>query len=248
MDPVNLGALAARLPVAVVGRSAPEVAVDSIHSAEAVGSAAAVDLLVSLGHERIAHVDGGRRPGSAERRRGYRTAMRRPGLDDDEPPGPEHPRARSAIRSPRRRRSRFRFAGCRHREDSPAPAGASPSVVLSAVSPLSDAGPCLALRQSTPDQDTRPPIADTTAGCGCRTGRARSPTGSTAVPWARREALRLMGVDGLRAARRHRCRPARRRPARGRSHWRAVPPPMAAIEPGPSPRLPVLDAAVPRPR
>jgi DNA-binding LacI/PurR family transcriptional regulator len=80
MDPVTLGALAARLPVAVVGRSAPEVAVDSIHSAEAVGSAAAVDLLVSLGHERIAHVDGGRRPGSLERRRGYRAAMRRHGL------------------------------------------------------------------------------------------------------------------------------------------------------------------------
>jgi DNA-binding LacI/PurR family transcriptional regulator len=80
IDGAALGALAARLPVAVVGRSAAGVDVDSIHSAEAVGSRAAVDLLVSLGHKRIAHVDGGRRPGSPERRRGYRAAMRRHGL------------------------------------------------------------------------------------------------------------------------------------------------------------------------
>jgi DNA-binding LacI/PurR family transcriptional regulator len=80
LDSADLAALAAKLPVTVVGRSAPDAGVDSIHTADAMGSAAAVDLLVSLGHERIAHVDGGRRPGSAERRRGYRTAMRRRGL------------------------------------------------------------------------------------------------------------------------------------------------------------------------
>lgn len=80
MNATALSALAAQLSVAVVGRSTPGVEVDSIHSAETVGSGAAVDLLVSLGHERIAHVDGGRRPGSPERRRGYRAAMRRHGL------------------------------------------------------------------------------------------------------------------------------------------------------------------------
>jgi DNA-binding LacI/PurR family transcriptional regulator len=82
-DAAQLRALGARLPVAVVGRRGDDAGVDGVRAADARGAAAAVDLLVDLGHRRIRHVDGGRHPGAAERRRGYRAAMRRHGLIPD---------------------------------------------------------------------------------------------------------------------------------------------------------------------
>jgi DNA-binding LacI/PurR family transcriptional regulator len=77
-----LADLAARLPVLVVGYRVREPSVDSIRTANGDGMRLAVDHLVGLGHRRIVHVDGGQGLVAADRRRGYRGAMRRHGLGD----------------------------------------------------------------------------------------------------------------------------------------------------------------------
>ena len=76
-----LAELAQRQPVVVLARAVRHSSIDVVRTADADGLRQAVDHLVSLGHRRIAHIDGGRAPGAAERRRGYRTALRRHGLD-----------------------------------------------------------------------------------------------------------------------------------------------------------------------
>jgi DNA-binding LacI/PurR family transcriptional regulator len=82
-----LAGLAARLPVVVVARAVRNRAVDVVRTDDAEGLTQAVDHLAGLGHRRIAHVDGGRAPGAAERRRGYRAAVHRHGLDARIVPG-----------------------------------------------------------------------------------------------------------------------------------------------------------------
>ena len=76
----DLAELAARLPVVVVARAVRDRTVDVVRTADDEGLRQAVDHLAGLGHRRIAHIDGGRAPGAAERRRGYRQAMQRHGL------------------------------------------------------------------------------------------------------------------------------------------------------------------------
>jgi DNA-binding LacI/PurR family transcriptional regulator len=76
-----LDALARQRPVVVLGRRVRSEALDVVRAADEVGVAQAVDHLVALGHRAIVHVDGGRGTIAADRRRGYRTAMRRHGLE-----------------------------------------------------------------------------------------------------------------------------------------------------------------------
>jgi DNA-binding LacI/PurR family transcriptional regulator len=78
----RLAELSGRLPVVVVGRHVRDRSVHVVRTDDEAGVRAAVAHLIELGHRDIVHVDGGRAPGAAERRRGYRAAMRSHGLDE----------------------------------------------------------------------------------------------------------------------------------------------------------------------
>lgn len=83
----SLRKLAERVPVVVAGRRLPGLSADTplatVRTNDAKGMRQAVDYLVGLGHRRIHHVDGGTDPGSADRSRAYRSAMRAHGLADE---------------------------------------------------------------------------------------------------------------------------------------------------------------------
>jgi DNA-binding LacI/PurR family transcriptional regulator len=76
----RLAEIASRLPVVVVGRRLTSHAADSVRTDDEAGMRLAVEHLVTLGHRDIAHVDGGSTVKSADRVRGYRTAMTSFGL------------------------------------------------------------------------------------------------------------------------------------------------------------------------
>jgi DNA-binding LacI/PurR family transcriptional regulator len=69
--------LARSVPIVLVGRRAAIDTVDIVRTADDKGLGLVVDHLIGLGHRDIAHIDGGRHTISADRRRGYRMAMRR---------------------------------------------------------------------------------------------------------------------------------------------------------------------------
>jgi DNA-binding LacI/PurR family transcriptional regulator len=81
--PERLGALARAVPTVVLGRRVSPLVADVVRTSDSAGMRAAVDHLVDLGHRDVALVDGGRGTIPADRRRGYRTAMRRHGLANE---------------------------------------------------------------------------------------------------------------------------------------------------------------------
>ena len=72
--------LAQQVPIVLIGRRANLDGVSVVRSADHRGQALLIDHLAGLGHRDIAHIDGGHHPIAADRRRGYRAAMRRRGL------------------------------------------------------------------------------------------------------------------------------------------------------------------------
>ncbi|WP_458107529.1 LacI family transcriptional regulator [Arthrobacter sp. R3-55] len=76
----DLALHARSVPVVSLLRDDLGQAVDSVSSDDQAGIAMAVDHLVSLGHRRIVHVDGGTAVSSENRREAYRTEMIRRGL------------------------------------------------------------------------------------------------------------------------------------------------------------------------
>jgi DNA-binding LacI/PurR family transcriptional regulator len=76
----RLNALGRELPVVVIGRRVLSATVDVVRAADDQGVAQAISHLAALGHRDIAFVDGGQGTIAADRRRGYREAMRRHGF------------------------------------------------------------------------------------------------------------------------------------------------------------------------
>ena len=76
----DLAAIGRQTPTIVVARAATAEGLDVVRTDDVTGAELATRHLLELGHSRILHVDGVRAPGAAERRRGYRAAMRAAGV------------------------------------------------------------------------------------------------------------------------------------------------------------------------
>jgi DNA-binding LacI/PurR family transcriptional regulator len=80
----ELAARAAQVPTVAVARHVEVPLLDVVRTDDVTGARLATEHLLSLGHTRIAYLSGGRVPGDAERRRGYRAGMRAAGLRAEE--------------------------------------------------------------------------------------------------------------------------------------------------------------------
>ncbi|HUG52402.1 MAG TPA: LacI family DNA-binding transcriptional regulator [Vicinamibacteria bacterium] len=68
------------VPIVLVAREMQAASIDIVTNDDRAGAEVAVEHCASLGHRRIAHIDGGGGAGAAARRRGYEAAMSRLGL------------------------------------------------------------------------------------------------------------------------------------------------------------------------
>uniref|UniRef100_UPI002458F28A substrate-binding domain-containing protein n=1 Tax=Nocardia abscessus TaxID=120957 RepID=UPI002458F28A len=68
-------------PLVRVSRTSTGAGIYTVNDDGEAGAALAVDHLISLGHRRIVHLDGGGAFTAAPRRKGYRAAMQRHGLE-----------------------------------------------------------------------------------------------------------------------------------------------------------------------
>jgi DNA-binding LacI/PurR family transcriptional regulator len=75
MPTAQIAAAASEAPMVIVGRMVRNLDVDCVLIDESHGTRLVLDHLVDLGHERIAHVDGGRAPGGPQRRAAYLKGM-----------------------------------------------------------------------------------------------------------------------------------------------------------------------------
>ena len=69
------------VPVVLIARATRSRIVDSVSGDDRAGAGLAVDHLISLGHQLIAHIDGALGAGARRRRAGYTAAIKRHGLE-----------------------------------------------------------------------------------------------------------------------------------------------------------------------
>lgn len=69
------------LPTVLIARTSKHPTLDSVSNDDAKGTALAVEHLATLGHRRIAHIDGGNAAGSEERKSSYSNVMKRLNLE-----------------------------------------------------------------------------------------------------------------------------------------------------------------------
>lgn len=80
MDATELGSVDRAVPVVTLLRTSGVDGIGSVRGDDVAGVGSAVEHLISLGHKRIAHIDGGSSAGAQDRRQGFTDAMTRHGL------------------------------------------------------------------------------------------------------------------------------------------------------------------------